>query len=249
MIVILSPAGDQIVPPFFASLFSRESRRLRNHPTQHTPITYGIIRIHEALVSSNTVTVQRYGASAGPTYTGMTVHIIAKHLIYFSIILLMGLDLVPAVSYQVFKSSIEPIPHPSPFTSVIGDYDPDHPLLTVIQPQNQPLVKNLQNPAIRAFDIQGNSTLHLKCSGNRDLVWSFPQNYIVSDAATLCHVSYPASRSSPTCRLFILPVLVSTDRRGLDRQAGGDQSFLFDVREAIADVFARRSNMHQRVGT
>ena len=66
-------------------------------------------------------------------------------------------------------------------SSSITDYDPDHPLLTVIQPQNQPLVKNLRDPSVRAFDIPGNSTLHLKCTGSRELVWSFPQNHPVSD--------------------------------------------------------------------
>lgn len=66
------------------------------------------------------------------------------------------------------------------FATIVGDIDPDHPLLTVIQPQNQPLVKNLQNSNIRAFDIPNNSTLHLKCTGNREIVWAFPQNYEVS---------------------------------------------------------------------
>jgi hypothetical protein len=108
-------------------------------------------------------------------------------VVHLSVILVMPSSFpVCAIAYQPFKSPLDSThqqqaPHFLPYTSsVIGDYDPDHPLLTLIQPQNQPLVKNLPNPSVRAFDVQGNSTLHLKCTGSRDIVWTFPQNYIVS---------------------------------------------------------------------
>lgn len=101
-------------------------------------------------------------------------------LVWIVIVVWTKWDPVSSIAYRPFNTLPLESPFSSRYTSVIGDYDPDYPLLTVIQPQNQPLVKNLASPSVRAFDIPGNSTLHLKCTGNRELVWSFPQNYIVS---------------------------------------------------------------------